>query len=328
MSEDAIQEDVSEESAAEGQELRTGLSKRDELLSAIVDRRRRELAEATASGDTSIAERGDGDLPLRRDGDKWFTRVKVNGEEMEVPFTDVVAKYQKDSAAERRLAEAAERQKQLDQYAARLEQRERDIMARLKQTTPTAPVPRPGQKPGPSIDARKITEALYSGDEDAATKAFEALLAQTRQESPVRPPVVNEDVIAARVQQRIDAENTKRKQLAFERRRVEALEKFKEEYRDVWDDPYLKNLADEETVRLYNENPNNDPWEIMKSSAESVRNWLKTRTGTHQDRGSKKRSATSVTGAARARANLSPEDNAPKTASDVIADIKRARGQA
>jgi hypothetical protein len=176
------------------------------------------------------------------------------------------------------------------------------------------------------VDARKLTEALYSGDEEAATKAFETLLAQTRQVSPAPMPMVDENALAAKVQQRLEAENKRQRQMEFERKRQEALVRFKEEYRDVMEDPYLRDMADRETLTVLNENPTSDPWDILKASGDRVRNWLGERVPA--ERGAKKKATAISIGSARARANLSPEDTTPKTASDVIADMKRARGQA
>jgi hypothetical protein len=317
-----------EENSTE-QVLERGRSQRDEMMRAIVERRQAEIRDSGES-EPVTREQG-GSLPLRRDGDQWFTKVKVNGEEHEVPFDDVVKRYQKDSAADRRLAQASERQKQLDAYAARLEQRERDLMQKAR-----PPVPKPGQArpsarttaaPSNDLDAKALTEALYSGDEDAATKAFAKLLARTQQAAPAATPAVNESVIAERVQKRIEEEAQRRKAMQFERDRVDALERFNEEYKDIIDDPYLRDMADSETVRIMNEQGATDPWEIMKASGDKVREWLASRSGGTVNRSSRKRTATAVTGAARARASLVPEDNAPKTASDIIADIKRARGQ-
>jgi hypothetical protein len=305
--------------------LKQGQTRRDELMAAIVERRRSEIAD-TAAGDGPVRESSlVGDLPIRKDGDKWLTRVKVNGEEFDVPFDEVVTRYQKDNAADRRLAEVANRQKQLDQYAARLEQREKDLLARATAPQTRAPVPRPGAGGPSSLDARKLTEALYSGDEDAATTAFEALLAQTRQTSFAAQPMVDENALAANVLRRLEEENKRQRQMEFERKRQDALVRFKDEYRDVMEDQYLRDMADRETLTVLKSNPTMDPWEILKVSGDKVREWLGARVPV--DRGTKKRLAASNVGAARARADLSPEDTSPKSASDVIAEMRKARGQ-
>jgi hypothetical protein len=320
-------ETSTEENVAEAVEPTSGLTEgrsvRDEMLAAIVERRRSEIAENTGGLTDHEAAPIVEDLPIRRDGERWVTKVKVNGEESEVEFDEVVKRYQKDNAADKRLAEVSYRQKQLDQYAARLEQRDKELREKFKKLQQ---VPRPTGAAVPSnVDARKLTEALYSGDEDAATKAFEALLARTRQETPAGSLAVDEDAIVGKLRQRLDAEKRREQALEFERKRQEAVVRFQEEYKDIADDPYLNDMADNETLRVMKEGSANDPWEILKVSGDRVRDWLSKRSPESRD--SRKRSAAAVAGAARARANLTPEDNSPRTTSDIIAEMRKSRGQ-
>ena len=118
---DAIQKDV-DEVLTEDKELEEQLSRHQSEIERI--------AESVQEGHENF----DGDQedseptiteeeylnPLSRKDDKWYVSAKVDGAEVDVPWDDVVAQYQKNSSGDKRLQEAAEKQRELADYEAKL----------------------------------------------------------------------------------------------------------------------------------------------------------------------------------------------------------------
>ncbi len=47
------------------------------------------------------------DAPIWNEEGKWFTKIKVDGEEVSVPFDDLKSSHQKDKASQKRFEDAA-----------------------------------------------------------------------------------------------------------------------------------------------------------------------------------------------------------------------------
>lgn len=142
-------------------------------------------------------------------------KVKVDGIEQEVTAEDLVRAYQKNSAADRRLEEAARLLREAEQLAA-------------QQTR--APEPDPAPATNLREDAAKVLSTLYDGDQDAATEALVNLLSKARGgDQPTPQPVVDPDVLTERVLERM-AINA-------------AFERVKSDYPDIITDPNLEALA-------------------------------------------------------------------------------------
>jgi hypothetical protein len=63
-------------------------------------------------GDRPSVVEEDFSNPLQRKGGDWYVNAKVNGENTSVPWEQVVSQYQKNTAADQRLQEASERQRE------------------------------------------------------------------------------------------------------------------------------------------------------------------------------------------------------------------------
>ena len=151
-------------------------------------------------------------------------KVKVDGRELEVPIDDLVATYQKNTAADRRLKEAAEILEQARQLAA--------------QTQAAEPEPAPAATPVETPEdlkkqAAELLDKLYDGDKDSASEALVNLLAKARGDSPSTPApvqaVVDPDVLTSQVLERM-ALNA-------------AFERVKTDYPDIIADPNLEMVA-------------------------------------------------------------------------------------
>lgn len=151
-------------------------------------------------------------------------KVKVDGRELEVPIDDLVATYQKNTAADRRLKEAAEILEQARQLAA--------------QTQVAEPEPAPAATPVETPEdlkkqAAELLDKLYDGDKDSASEALVNLLAKARGDSPSTPApvqaVVDPDVLTSQVLERMALNS--------------AFERVKTDYPDIIADPNLEMVA-------------------------------------------------------------------------------------
>lgn len=150
-------------------------------------------------------------------------KVKVDGVEQEVDVDTLVRSFQKNSAADRRLEEAAQILRQAEQLA-----------AQTKAAPEPAPAATPAQPPEDlKAQAAELLDKLYDGDKDSASEALVKLLAQTRGgDQPTPQPVqavVDTDVLTSQVLERM-ALNT-------------AFERVKTDYPDIIADPDLEFIA-------------------------------------------------------------------------------------
>lgn len=142
-------------------------------------------------------------------------KVKIDGVEQEVSAEEMIRVYQKNSAADRRLEEAARLLREAEQLAAQK--------------------PEPAQDPAPveenlREDAAKVLSTLYDGDQEAATEALVNLLSKAKGgNQPTPQPAVDPDVLTEKVLERM-ALNT-------------AFERVKSDYPDIIADPNLEALA-------------------------------------------------------------------------------------
>lgn len=148
-------------------------------------------------------------------------RVKVDGQEMDVPLDEVLRNYQKGSAADRRLEEAT-----------------RVLKEAKAQAQAIAPEPQQEHavtqpKAGPDELKAAVKTALakvFEGDEDAAAEALTNVLAQKLQPAPqMQQSPIDINAIADQLQQRMQVQN--------------AIEKVRTDYPDILSDPDLDQLT-------------------------------------------------------------------------------------
>lgn len=156
-------------------------------------------------------------------------RLKIDGEEVTVPLEQLVRDAQKAGAADRRLAQATELLRRAQES-----QRQNDETAgRMPESV----------SPGPSQDETAVKgklkvalDAIFSGDEDAATNALAEVFAARQ---PQQAPTLDPDAIAEVVSQRLDERS--------------ALDKFLGTYQRIAANPWLQQAADAELNRLRSE---------------------------------------------------------------------------
>ncbi len=179
-------------------------------------------------------------------------KVKVDGVEQEVSAEDLIRAYQKNSAADRRLEEAARILRDAEQLAAQQQ------------------VAEPEQPQGNlREEAAEMMSKLYDGDQEAAAEALVNLLAKTKGgDQPTRRQEVDADVLAEQVLER----------MAFN----SAVERVKSDYPDLVADSNLEQLVVMQSTNLVSSGVPRA--EALLSVAESLYKSLgKTPTGRQQD---------------------------------------------
>lgn len=257
---------------------------------------------------------------FERDG-VWMTRVKVNGVEEDIPLDKVTARYQKDAAGDEKLRLAAERERQIAEQAKQLQAYE----AHLRQLQKQAPSQPSNADAGSlSVSEQDLAEAFYSGDAKQVASAMrkfrESLKADLMAQTPPQQQV-DQNAIVKQVEQEIG--------------KRDAVKAFHSEFKDVASDPYLFQLADQFSAQLLSQEPNLAPRENLMKAGEMVRNWLAERgvkasepTVATTDKQQRKVAATSrVAAASNVRSSVGADAPPPMKPSDVIAEMRRARGQ-
>ena len=327
---DAIQEDVLEaEEKPEEKQPEPLLTQQQMEMERIASERDAQILKEFEEEEEVVVEEPPEAMPgvplNFRDGE-WYAVVKVNGEEREIPWNDALTDYQKNSSADQRLQEAAQRYSELQDYERKLNQYRSQLEAQ-NQSQPSSDA---GESP--SSDA---VDALYSEYHDALFQGDEAkssnLLKQIRSAERPNAPTVDVAGIIERTKTEMREEEKQAEAARYETRRKDAVQKFRQEYSELVDDPSLLAVADARSAELYQANPTRDPWDIMQECGEYAREWLmkyvdqlggKT---TKDERRERKQDMDEVA-PRNVRSNIG-EDQTMPTASDIIAEMRKDRGQ-
>jgi len=168
---ESSQEDVAVESAEEPQQN----DERTDAIEALANQREAEIlaesGEQTEEDET--AEEPIDESEATEEPKEQLVKVKIDGEEVELPISEVLKGYQKDATASKRLEQAANERQELDQLRAEYD---------AKQIEKEEPVQESNLSNDDELErANKITSALddlnVGSDEErlAATKALEEL---------------------------------------------------------------------------------------------------------------------------------------------------------
>ena len=332
--------DESEETQKEFNE--DELSPREKVIEELVVKRHEELNEEIDEDFSSqeVEEVEEGVIskpdPVWQEGDDWYTTIKVDGEEIKVPFSDLKSSHQKDRASLKRFEEAAEygrrvqnREAQLNSYVQQMQQKQQ--MQRQQQMRPPSQDAEPEQEqPDDSPELiKKYHEALYEDDADKAAELFKALTNKGRSE-PAATPNVDQAVQQAlqRAMAQQHAQNQRQNQWAYQKSLEDAVKWFDNEYPDIANTPELRAVADNRTIELTQSNPDWSPQQIMQEAAETTRQWAKEFLSPNKnERAERKKKIVQHPKATNASARLGEEEPVPETASDIIEEMKRVRGQ-
>ena len=324
------------------------LDPRQVVMEEIVAARREELRDdgfdvpPEDAGETEAEEaetpppkpEGDGREPLP--GEPLYT-VTVDGEERQVPLSEITASYQIQAAAQNRLDQASRIMRQTQET-------QQGVQERAAATPPAAQEPRSDGLDG--IDFNGVAERLQYGEGDDAGNALKELVVQLRDRG--RGPAgagATPEQVELRVLEKIEW--------------TTALNRFGEDYQDILQDPHVGGIAGSIARTLYQQatqdsqmsgRPRRPYWDIFREAGEKTREWRNGLAGDSgeptppkpngeqpavnlsKERGQRKRAAPQPpvprSGVARSGAR---RDKAPKSDEqrhhEGIQDIQRARGQ-
>ena len=323
-----------QEEVKDGSQEEEFLSPREKLMREIVDVREKEEMgeefEATEEVEQEVEEVAQRDAPIWNDKGKWFTKIKVDGEEVSVPFDDLKSSHQKDKASQKRFEDAAAygrqiqaREEQLNAYVGQLKQQQ----AARQQPPPVQEAAEQGQDDESLV--KEYHDALYQDDAAKASQLFKTLTDRGRREPATQnvEEVVNQVLGKAMAQRQ--AEQERQHRWAYNKSLEDAIHEFQEGYPDIAGVPELRAIADNQTVILMEEHPEWTPSQIIKESAEYTRKWVGDNTKLTRDntRAVRKQRIVKQPKAASATSVMTDEDSFSTNPTDIIQEMKEARGQ-
>ena len=310
------------------------VSPRDKAIEKILSKGRDEADEdetrETAEEPPQYAEEEEAEKivsPVWFDGERWLTKVKVDGNEIEVPFDDLQNSHQKDRASQQRFEQAA-------QYGRQIQSREQQLNAHIQQLQRQQRMAQqPSQDAAEEVEdssdlIKKYHEALYEDDSEKASDLFKTLTDKGRvQATPNVQEVVNQEIGRQFNQMQKQAEQ--QKQWAYHKSLEDSVKWFESEFPDVAEAAELRAIADNRTVTLTQEHPDWTPHQIIQEAAESTREWAKSflEPDKQNERVDRKRKIVKHPKAASGSAQIGDDDPVPQTPAQIIDEMKRARGQ-
>ena len=329
------------------------LSPREKAMNAIVELRNDEFEEETdidlSSEDSEEVEEPVEEIveetvkpdPVWKDGDNWYTMIKVDGEDIQVPVNDLRTSHQKDKASQKRFEQAAEygrrvqaREAELNSYYQQMMQQQQMQQQQKHQAVPDVPPSKDAEETGPEVDKsdliKKYHEALYEDDAVKAAELFTSLTAGGRAATGTTQNVdqaVNQAVNRLMAQQQ--QQTQRQQQWAYQKSMEDAVHWFNEEYPDIADSPELRAIADNQTVGLTRDNPGWSPKQVIQEAADNTRLWVKENllSSNNNERVTRKKKIMKHPKAASASSKIGEDEPAPMSATEIIEEMKRSRGQ-
>lgn len=161
-------------------------------------------------------------------------KIKVDGIETEVPLDEVVRQYQKNSSADRRLAEATRLLREAQETAAQRLLQEQQRAAAPAPAAPAVPDSPPAADPNVEATGKEFLKALFEGDEESALTKLQELTQAGRQPAPQAPaPTLDLEQISSAVAQHVQ------QKLVVE----SALARNRQDYPELYADPDMEGLA-------------------------------------------------------------------------------------
>jgi hypothetical protein len=175
--------------------------------------------------------------------------IKVDGEEKQVSQEELVRNFQKEQAGARRLTEAAQREKQLNEREALLNQREQSVVAA------------PPATPAPTFDmtkAQELSDALLTEDTEKVAEIMNSLT-PGQDSFAVSPEAVRKAAIeAVRTEQ-------------YNKDLKDAQAKFATEFKELDSNERVREMVNQECLRVHKEDSSRTPWEIISKAAANVK---------------------------------------------------------
>ena len=300
------------------------LSARELAMEELHAKRRQEIAtELGGEIDEQIATQTE-DEPAQPDTQAQAStvRVKVDGEELDVPLDELKRQYQKNAAADKRLEEASRllrEAKEASERAAQIKAQQGDEPAPNVSTARAATPPDDSSAPAIGELHTKFVTSLYEGDDANSAKLLDEL-------------------VEAKLQARAGATQSRADIVAEVKKQLEedsAFEQFSKAFDDIWSDPYLSNIADQHLSNELNSGKHPNLNSALTAAGLATRDWMRSR-------GMKVKEERTQTADLNARlerkaglpqlpsasVRATSMEEPPANAASVIAEMRRARGQA
>lgn len=209
------------------------------------------------------------------------TKIKVNGEEREIPADELKSFIQKDLAGDKKLQQASDKERQLALRETQLQQLETKLRTTMS----------PQQQPSPE-DAKKLRETIksafdkvYDGDLESATETLMQVMLERGNAATLTP-----EAIAYQVEQSVLNTTKKQEQARELQQWSESVDEGNRElaknHPEIYKDPNLFDLVNSTTARMLESRQNGDPdyikltpKEIIAKAAQEVNQWLGNKRG-------------------------------------------------
>lgn len=249
---------------------------------------------------------------------KQKVTVKINGVESEASIEELQRSYQKSESADRKLAVAAQRERELTEREAKFQEEVAAAQAAKLKAAETPAVP-------DTVTAKEFTTAMFDGDEAKATEAFNKAVSKAVDQAMAGRPTATQ-------QQPIDIQQivaTVEQQFTVN----SALKKSQTDYPELYADPDLEELAAAKIRRKQN-----DEGMSFAEALETTGTELAAKFGWAKAPGRQAKADTAARDMKLARkeeldpvagigVKTSTQEAAPLTNSQIIADMARQRGQ-
>tara|TARA_Y100000401_G_scaffold41309_1_gene31381 strand:- start:600 stop:1592 length:993 start_codon:yes stop_codon:yes gene_type:complete len=292
------------------------LSAREKALEEIYNRRR----EEEGVEDVQEVLEDTPEAPVWHDGEKWLTKIKVNGEEVDVSFDSLKSSHQKDKASQEKFQAAAVKEREL-LYR---EQQLQEQFEKLKSQPSGQDVEKEEEVSDVDDIVEKYHEALFQDDAVEAAKLLRTLASSGRGNATQNiQEVVNQAIVSHEARKKAEQEHIQR--AAYQAELEDAVKSFNEDYPDIAESEELRAIADRKTITLTQENPDWTPSQIINAAAEYTREWVGISLESN-GRFNRKKKIVRQPKSVRASANSSKE-SVPLTPSEIVAEMRKARGQ-
>ena len=234
-------------------------------------------------------------------------KIKIDGEEMELPLSEIVKGYQKDKSASRRMEDAAKRARELDEREETLKQAEEQLK---RQTIKPAEKETTVDDDDAEIDA--ALDAYLEGDRDP----FKAIIKSAKQGR--QEPVPDEEI-----DRRVAAILAKRKQ---DEDHASANSQFAKDHPDILQDAFLLDMANKRYYAKIDEGKS--IVEAMAEAGRETKEWLQAKTGNRNADKQRRKETIDNLQVAGARSSAPETDDTPENPSSIISEMRQKRGLA
>lgn len=281
------------------------------------DDRGRFTAQVQADGSDPLA-----DYVVREAGKPPMFKTIVDGQVRLIPLETARAQLQKHLVADQRLEQAANRRKELSTWETQLRQKEAALNS---QSRPAAPV----DDKALETEAVELVRSLVSDPEVVAAQKLAKTLAKVRGTAPAVDVNAISRQAAQVAKQELAAENIKRALTT-------GLSEFQKSYPEIVEGSELYLVADRKTTAIAEEHPDWSPGQVMMEAGRLTREWVaelsgkpvgKTVVQMSQSRQQLKQSLKPMPSARSARPAAAADANEEPSAQDVLAEIRKSRGQ-